>query len=1311
MSEHKPACRLQKYFQPLFSSDSPAAANLTALLSPNYNAYRPVNLSSCSASKTQVLAYASPHARATSSSETWSKTYGLRGFPAASDGAPPVQFLRGLLVGTLDGDAKGALRIATKLFPAGVQVVIAPPPGPELCDRSVWIQDWRFVPSRLFSNHHHSEGLFEVLLKDVVPLQPREASTERAWTKLSPNLELDPSRKISFCGMVQAKSCMVSARRTSSVCFLVEIVQESAEPRIGTMIVFRGSAAMKWWPFVSAGRVVGVTGLSLSALPSFDHKVVLKASGSDIYVVELPPDAKRSHSTHPAASASGQIGAPTSRKRSQKGLQLLDYPSKRRRTNASAKGSLRTCLITYEGEVTNVLSDGRFELDGKVVLHLGGFNGSCAGPGVSSLCFRRGARIEAYWVLAVARPDRRVSLLPTGRTLMNVLYFGGLKVAASSRSYVRWDRTPWLWLWKRWNFLDVLWAEDVFESLALKFKSWLTDGTSNGASQASESDTMELVRYLLGSRKTTGLVQFVMHIISNRDDLLETKPTAARNLFAEFMEPLSFLPADIEGRFPTIISIKDINRCIGLLWKDATNKRITKYESVHHTPSSSTSCVFHAADVNGKHRPKAEDAKAESWRVEDLVIIGLLQGSSTGDGQLLLTDCTGSIQVQTVGRIHPYILGAMICIKQFSFSVESSQLHSATQTTLIFDPCDAIVVIDGPCVEMKPNETEGKGTPGVDKNGPKLSSQGQDFFRKRLTQNFSQSLSVSVPETQANGDTLVIDTPLVCVFVDRVMAGVKEQRVTGRLIAVARSREENVWESLVDERNRFWKCALRFSGDSALQVCPVLQEHKLFSISCTTLAGVRNPAAFLVERTRLQSFDTYVVQLETCLQSVFPWIEDLGHGFYMRFKSTSGGERAGKVMCGRDHAAPPMSEEGAQYVSVIDAIEMFISQAVSIVQKSLWKAYAWRSISEAQDDQMMTLSGVVEDFSEVREYASSSANVNFVADLVIRDEVVYCFTVTVRFYNSATKPKGIRPGMKVILHDVIRVPQQNYRRFDFVACRDTSVRVVGVEKASDKRTVCLRCVIPREASRFLERVQKDIPLRHTWDFSRVKEAEAQASCTSGIIRFHVSRVERIEVFLSDDTFECGFCATADEFNERWNVGMSVIVAIDDGSSVAELRCWGFRKCARLLGATEREVVALKAVALAFRRVGIEVGAAKEALKRFNVREAGEVGEHLLAVYEFVCRQRGESNVGVVLNQTKMAETLPRTVEIEEVEMKMFYLGYGRKLATATAPCLKVVLECVALCSECQCGRDEECRCRDNGVLRTIDSLRLFLACD
>lgn len=1306
MSQQNNLSTLQQSLTPLFPPRSPAPANLTALLDPNYSLYTPLNLDNIHTTHAHVLAHALPYTQAANTTEVWNETYNARVFPADSICDPPVLFLRALLVGVLDGDAKGALRLTTLSFPIGAQIVIAPPPGPDLHGRPVWIRDWRYVPSRLFAADHHSEGVFEVLQKDVVPLTSRDDGNECVWVRLAPAMELDPRKSVSVCGTVQAKSCVVASSK-SSVCFFVEMVEETADAeRIAAMIVFRGSDAVKWWPFLLIGRQIGVTGLTLSTLPRLGHKMVFKASGSHICVQEVSCEAGRTNFQNASAPLTDR-GTQSVRKRPRFNLQPLDDPCRKRR-NGSREESMKKSLITFEGEITNVLADGRFELDGKVVLHLGGFNGSCAGPGVTSLCFRRGARIEAFWVLAVSRPNHRVSLFPTGRTSLNILYFGALKASISSGSLVRWEHTPWLWLWKRWDYLDVLWAEDVFESLAVKFKPWLTNENTFDESQSIQDENIELTRYLLGSRKATGLVQFTMHVLSSRQDLLETRLAPARNVYTEFVNPLSFASKDLNGSFPKLPSIKHINGCIKLLWKDETSKRISKYESMYHSPSTSITCIFQASDLSVLYLREKKERVKKHQSVQKVSLIGLLQGSSSADGQLVFSDSTGSIQVQATGLVQPYILGAIICINRFSFVVESSQLHRATQTTLVFDPSDASIVVDGPCVEMKRNE-KGSGSSRVDgKNSLRHATQSHAIFSRRLTQSMSQSLKSSKPGSQVHPETLVVDAPLICIFIERVMKGKRELKVTGHLIAVSQSRRENEWEALNDRRGGFWQCSLSLSGDCALQLCPALQEHNLYSISCTELIGVRQPAACLLKRAKSQPHEGYVLELNTSLHSVFPWIENLGRGFYMRFKSTRMRDQHDDDDPGRNGVSG-VSAEGEQYMHVLDAVEAFRSQAVSVVQKSLWKTNSWIGISEVQKDQVMSIRGIVEDFTEIREgHVNSNLDYNIVAKLVVRDEIVSSFTVTILFFNGETKPRGIAPGMKVIAHNVVRVPRKVYRRFDFVGNAGTTVRVVSYEPAAQLQTNCRRCTIPNV---LLQSLQKELPTKCMWDFSYPREAESQQSCSAGIVRFKILRIKQLQVGLSDDSLDCNFCAIPDQFSEKWNIGMSVVVVVDDGTADGEMRCKGFRRCTQLLRATEQECRALKGVALAFKTFEIDAVSAAAAQRNFSVREAGEVGENLLAVYNLMCKDRGASNVAIVLNQTSIQPTLPREIEIDEIDGKVVWLGFGRKLCTSTAPCFKVVLECMNVMCECNCIQAYACNCREKGLMKPIDTLRFLMSAE
>lgn len=1293
---------IQDSVQPLFPLNSPAVANLLRLLDRGYAEYAPLNLKACVTTQSRVLAFAPHYVPAPDAAEVWNDKYSAVTFPGDSTGPPPVLFVRALLVGVVGASNQGALHISTKLFPTGVQAVIAPPPGPALCGTPVWIRDWRYIPFRLWSRTSGGEGLFEVLKKDVVPLLPRALDVERAWVRMRPGMYADPKKRFNVRGCVHAKSCLIAHRR-SSVCFFVELTETAYDcTRAAATVVFRGPHVVKWWAFLSVGQHVGITSLTISKLPSYDNQIVFRASGTSVSVQELMNGEailpfKRQFSE-------SQLAEPQESSRNCLRRQNTLHIPSGERVGDVQRCFIRAHVITFEGELTRVLADGRFELDGRVVLHLGGINGSCAGPGVSSVCFRNGTRVEAQWVVAFSQPDHRVTLFPTGRTVVSVLYFGSLDRLECFNGFLRWEDTPWQWLWKRWKYMNVLWAEDLFDSLILKFKPWLLDSEEKEAPGSTCKDGRKLVHYLLGAEGQAGLVQVIMHTIGNREEVMQSSNAPRRNIYRQFLNPLEVAEAECDKCFPKALSMKDVSEHVDMLWNDAASARLIKYESLGHVPSTSLTVMVGKSQLDTACLPQMSKRKCQSQRTgPGIAIICLLQGSCKGDGRLVLSDASGSLEARTIGPLPPFMVGAIVCVTDFSIVIESTGGFSSRIVTLLFNPHNAHVVVDGPCVEMNRREAKLVTSSTEERNARRERLPNHENFTQRLTQKATAGICASVAERLDDSGQLIVDSPLVCLFVCKTIEQGGLVKLEGRLIAVATSRHDNEWQALSLPQTGFLRCSLKLSGESALQLCPVFQENMLLGISCTELHAVPDPALYVLNKAERSAYKRQGLELSSCLSSQFPWIENLGRGYYMRFK-VNGVRSKNPDEAFKRCSTSLVSDEGTQYNHVTEAIENFLSEATSSVQRMLWKVYQWKEKSERQESQVLSIRGIVRGIATSFEETTGPQDTP-VTRLEIHDEVLHSFTVTVHFYCMEAKPKGIAPGMSVVIYHVVRMPSRTSERFLFEGTKDTVVRVLAVPTAGDLQVSCRKC----QPVLSLKSASNVLPRKYLWDFSRPSEIRAEECCASGVVRFWVLHVKWLKLSIADEDLNCTGCSIEDEFGVIWSIDVSTLIVVDDGSTEAEMRCYGFENCARLLNASDYERKAIKSVALAFRSIYIDGNRARASLS------SGPAGQRrtkmdicLDAVYRFICRSRGQTSFAVVLNQTCVEENTANKVEVDEIDVSSYHMGFGQRLWTCRSPCLKVAVRCVALCGACLCSKKQCIGCEDMGLITPLRALRYLM---
>lgn len=881
--------------------------------------------------------------------------------------ALPVILTDGLLIGRITCTSMGVLHITT--LTTTHPLYITPTAPPSLRNALVYLADWRFLPSHI-----------EVLLHNIHSLTLPAAPCPSNIPLLSPSIPFSSRKPISVSGCVSAKSPILSSR--TAPCFLVELTSHPA----AVILVFRGHA-VSWWPFIRLDTHLSFTGLRLAHLPSF-RRTVLRANNATNIFTSLPQPLTL-HRPPPPASTFAHTPAPG--------------PS----PGPSPSPSPAAHLVRYQGVITRVLSEGRYELDDRILLHLGPFR-DVTGPGIGLVILRKGVTIEAFYMFTT-RHHTRITLFPTARTVLNVLFFGNLILKTCITQPVAWRHTQWAAIWKRWSYIDIAFAEHLYMRLAEKFRPWLCDVHAN---EDGNGDDEDLRSCLLGNgnNNCTGLVQYVMFLLTKCEKIVSLSNFPARNLYAEFINPLSAYHTRRNCANVMVPSLSELICAIQSLWKDSMLRNVSSQicniqDSQlldNHNGGNNVDAhraVFDAHEI-GEQLAMTNGIVGHStrergiWKNGDsLAVIGKLDGLKDGSITLTLCDTSATIAVQSIGTIQPSILGGIILMTSFRAISEVGN-NNEQCVTLVVDADRLGVVMDGHCVRDA----------GRDEQQEDWDAHDSDVEASGRVVNLSGR----------GGNACVMgDVPQICMFVERVVGGGSQVFVDGKLMGVWGGDDsmEATWAVILDDGStdvgmfEFPKCRLRISGDAALRMAGGFTEGCVFGVSCTELLGCGDARRYLREKAEGGG----IVRLELQMRERVPWVENLGRGVYMRFESGKGGE---------DWEGGGVSEEGGVYMGVCEAVERMVGRVERGVEGELWRLYG--GFERGKGDCAVDLKGVV---TQVGVEVEQGVRVWSVR---IRDEVLGVYDVVVRVYGweRMCRIGGLIVGMRVVMMNVRRVEQQ-----------------------------------------------------------------------------------------------------------------------------------------------------------------------------------------------------------------------------------------------------------------------------------------------
>eukprot|EP00178_Gracilaria_changii_P010969 TRINITY_DN31659_c0_g2_i1.p1 TRINITY_DN31659_c0_g2~~TRINITY_DN31659_c0_g2_i1.p1 ORF type:complete len:1046 (+),score=194.67 TRINITY_DN31659_c0_g2_i1:12860-15997(+) len=642
-----------------------------------------------------------------------------------------------LLVARLTSNSVGELLLVshshTDSQHSSVPIVIAPPPGAQWRDQHVYISDWRYVPG----------GHFEALLTDVHALPPFRHSLP-PYHNISPSgVDSADLRQANLAGVVTAKTPIVGVSKPHA-CFLLELCAQ----QYAVTLVFP-QHAVKWWPYVHVDHHLMVSHLRLSVLKKYNDRKVLRVTKSSV-VYTVPSTQQPQPQPQPQPQTG--TGAEHTRKRA-------------RIQTSHARKPLR--LVTYEGHITQVHSNGTITLDDAISVH----PGPCQPPALVR-ALRKGATIQVQ-AAVLYRSAQSIALFATERCTISVLYFADVMEKSVKMLH---KTSCWALLWMRWPYAYIAWAHDVYAALCTKLGAWLSlSGT-------------QLDRCLMGSINETGLVQYVMHVQSGLAQTLKVSASQRRNFYDEFLHPLDWCEQhEVNAWF--VPTIEQMKKGIDALWKQRVHSQKETRMFTMHELYHKLVRMRYGAMIDGLHEAR-------------MALIGRLQCTMQSDDVTFeVSDCTGVIDVMCIGEIETFMMEAIISVQQFDVVVSEDVVdESQCLMTVVFRAQDVKVLIDGPYVQ----EDEAQ-----------LHDGSNDAWRETA----SKQLGQQAHDAQVCNACGV----QVCVFVRHMVCGTHQVSIHGDVLAVRRGMH-GAWHMVHegeedDEEESRCGVAVTMRDEKAAMIC------------------------------------------------------------------------------------------------------------------------------------------------------------------------------------------------------------------------------------------------------------------------------------------------------------------------------------------------------------------------------------------------------------------------------------------------------------------------------------------------------------
>lgn len=1170
----------------------------------------------------------------------------------------------GLLVGVIRADENGGLFLCdvgrasaidsangfvfAAVAPGDARLVVAPPPTPSLRDALIYVRDWRRLP---LSGQWHAKcrdcpGVYEVLLSDVVILSESPVVVHKrlqgpsASFSLLQDLDASCRGKVNVRGSVRCKSAVLASRSTHPT-FLMELGSLCKDGRHEDVIlvVFSGREAMQWWPFLSSGHHLGFIGLSVVSLPSKRNRRVLRAKGPELRVVNADAFGKTvnitdgSSETHgetiPAQKIADVSTSPLPRKRAHA---ALVEPRPMRFSEGQSQTKQNICslgghLITYKGEVTGVMADGRFELDHCLMLHLGAYGGWCAGPEAVAICFREGAHVVIVEATVAFRRGHPAALFPTARSVAYLSYFGSLPTSPSGilarRSF---RESPWRRLWRNLSSPQILWAEELYVSLKSKFGSWCASQASDSQDEAAGllltsrgagATDLSVVESLLGSAVEDGLVSHIMQMHSGLTETAEPS-TRRSDMYDEFLSATgsdcNISPSVLRGDYPLLPMMADVIHACDAL--HLVKKRCAVKTGIGVSRSGlvveSTALEYGASRSGDAGRVLAGERTLEEQNSSDVHQFSLSKSSRSGgrkpralredeivksahasvtfpldcnavkttprvassrqDTSAVLVGCLDSTPdskgalclFDATGSMEVLALGSLS--PRFLGAIVQVPVYAILSTRDIVGNAERAVIFDASSiVAVIGKEFESTVAKAFEK------TQGRSQYSVRT--GHGQKLSIvcsqksGLPATSSSfANEEPDERPLVAIYVTKVT--IRTVSTTGLSSFTLRGR------LLASKRSRRHPSWVYLGDDErGFLECLLCVEGEL--------------AAPL--HAMVQCFSVYEI---TCTEIL--GVHDVLSWVWMRgFPSPSDEEIRQRSVPYEVHLSTH-DEDRRIWLYVLDAAEIAsdfdTEEEQSVVEAAVESWQLGEGVANSREKVMVDISDLIAQSQQqlsdhvrfrglfVRADAANSPstngpdglNIGSVSHVVLRDCFVPVLHVRVRVCEKVMLPPGLLPGLIVDLSDVAATKSSDSAEIDYSLSASSSIRILSKSLNSlMERRPSICCQRPLASAPALS----GIPAKYLYSFTTVEREGSGSSHHLGIVSLTITCVISVRLFVQEAAFGhalCDFCG-----EDNFALCGELVADVSDGTARGRMICHGVRNVLEVLSAGEYDSMLLR----------------------------------------------------------------------------------------------------------------------------------------
>lgn len=893
-----------------------------------------------------------------------------------------------LLLGRIQSRRDGSL-VITHTKNKYSSILFAPPLPLQYRSAIVYCQDYRY------------NGLIiQVLACHVHILLPAQASVLPSTLRFISILDNpSPHTNTAMKGRVFSKSPIFG--RNHHMAFVLELSLPNSPSTQIVSVLFQGTQALKWWPFLQLHSLLAFIHLKRAKISRYPNRLVLKGT-DQTQVFSIPCDSNfpRPQNQPPPTLSSRNSDEPASplRKRPRVSEHLNEI------MRPQAEPGLKPMklppffctdhTITYEGVISQCLNDGRLILDDSVYLHLGGDVSWLSSGTKGSSSVRKGAKIQAFFVSIGYQRGIPTTLFPTGRTTINFLYFGQNGDSNSSTGK-DWNKSPWFRYWKYLSKHHALWVQELYDTLPIKFAMW----------------TDNQVQLLLGDAEQInneqggGLLEFLIEKVAGVKLKYDKPP---QDYYDDFFGAVDANGGDDDGKrgnsFPYMPTIAELKNAINIKWKSSRSALFTAVDKSGRVFVEQFGRKEIANAINPTSRKSPSPRRrpgagvVEAGKLEDVIIVGLLEGCPTIDASFVLTDSTDQIYCECIGNtlLDPIYLGAVVIVHEFTIVAESTS--GDNRNTLLFNAKSIQILIDGPFHDTNFID--------IDSTSPTPSG----YTQSQYTQD----------------DDFFPNLPLAFILIHQVSRitwknNSPEFRLTGKILGAVHDRYSLDWVkfSSPGDGEKFIDCFMVINGKNSVLIRNCLQEGTVFAISCSDFKDVPDIRELCAEREK----KSVTIPPSIALYSTGDlWIKKLNADDVGRF------------------SVNPSKLLGLQFRDLLQVLKP----------------------ENGENGSPLSLSGIflygerIRDDSEFKESENGWRSINY--RIIMLDKQSALFRSEILFFHNSPSPRALIPGKSIRIVNVKRRLSKNRRDGTdlvlFTACEMTKIYMDDESPENSSISLC-----------------------------------------------------------------------------------------------------------------------------------------------------------------------------------------------------------------------------------------------------------------